>query len=192
MGFFDEIENLFGGDQKETTENTANTASTEGDGVAESVAADTAGSEPAEAPHDSPDSEPAGQPEGSCQATAPEGEVQTNLFGGPVEDGCGCAAPKKRPKGAKKKENGNGNGQTNKAKQEKPKEPDHDLERLVVITAQNERRTYPPEMTLEEIRAEIEKDYPAFSKENTSWYFEKQENNNRYLCIPSYKFNKAG
>jgi hypothetical protein len=47
-------------------------------------------------------------------------------------------------------------------------------------------------MTLEEIRVELEKEYPAYSKDNTSWYFERQDGKNRYLCIPNYKSNKAG
>lgn len=195
MGFFDEIENLFDGDQKETA---GNHASTDGGSGTKVVAADTAGGEPAGASQDSPSSEPADQPDGSCQAAAPEGEVQTNLFGELVEENCGCAAPKKRPKGAvsKKRENtcnaSSSSASTTAKKVEKPKEPDNDLERLVVITAQNERRTYPPEMSLEEIRADIERDFPAFSKENTNWHFEKQEDKGRYLCIPAYKFNKAG
>lgn len=72
----------------------------------------------------------------------------------------------------------------------KPKEPDKDMERFVVLTNYNEQKSFPAEMTLEEIRVELEKEYPAYSKENTSWYFEKQEN--RYMCIPNYKSNKAG
>jgi len=111
----------------------------------------------------------------------------TNLFGEPVKESCGCAATKKKPKGAGKK-----NNSTQAAKVEKPKEPEHDLERLVVITAQNEQRTYPPELTLEEIRVDLERDFPAFSKENTGWHFEKQVDKERYLCIPTYKFSKAG
>lgn len=74
----------------------------------------------------------------------------------------------------------------------KPKEPDKDHERYVVLTNYNEQRSFPAEMTLEEIRVELEKEYPAYSKDNTSWYFEKQEDKNRYLCIPNYKSNKAG
>lgn len=74
----------------------------------------------------------------------------------------------------------------------KPKEPENDLDRLVVLTNYNEQKSFPKEMTLEQIRGELEKEYPAYSKENTNWYFEKQADNNRYLCIPSYKSNKAG
>lgn len=74
----------------------------------------------------------------------------------------------------------------------KPKEPENDLERYVVLTNYNEQRTFPPELTLEQIREELEKEYPAYSKENTAWHFEKQEDKNRYLCIPNYKSNKAG
>ncbi|MBF7083390.1 hypothetical protein IT084_10435 [Desulfallas sp. Bu1-1] len=74
----------------------------------------------------------------------------------------------------------------------KPKEPEKDLERFVVLANDNEQMTFPAEMTLEEIRVELEKQYPAYTQQNTNWYFEKQEDKGRYLCIPSYKFNKMG
>lgn len=72
------------------------------------------------------------------------------------------------------------------------KEPDNDMERMVVLTNHNEIRPYPAEMTLAQIREDIERSYPAYSEKNTTWHVEKQEDKNRYLCIPTYKSNKAG
>jgi hypothetical protein len=74
----------------------------------------------------------------------------------------------------------------------KPQEPDNDMERFVVLTNDNEQMTFPAEMSLEDIRAELEKEYPAYTQQNTNWHWEKQEDKNRYLCIPSYKSNKLG
>lgn len=73
-----------------------------------------------------------------------------------------------------------------------PKEPEKDLPRFVVMTNDNFRQEFPAEMSLEEIRLELEREYPALTAENTSWYFEKQEGPGRYLCVPTYKSNKAG
>ncbi len=98
-----------------------------------------------------------------------------------------CSAPAKNTSKTKKT-----SCSTASSTPPKPKEPDKDHERYVVLTNYNEQRTFPAEMTLEEIRVELEKEYPAYSKDNTSWYFERQDGKNRYLCIPNYKSNKAG
>ncbi|MCL6478144.1 MAG: hypothetical protein K6T65_06980 [Peptococcaceae bacterium] len=73
-----------------------------------------------------------------------------------------------------------------------PKEPPKDLPLLVVLTNYNIQKEYPAGMTLEEIRQDLELEYPAYSANNTSWYFEEQRDKNRVLCIPSVKSNKAG
>ncbi|MCG8402847.1 MAG: hypothetical protein MJA84_14840 [Firmicutes bacterium] len=112
----------------------------------------------------------------------------------PQEEQPRTEQPKK--KGQKKKKNNScelpikAAGKTTTTSQ--PKEPEKDLERLVVLTNDNEQMTFPAEMTLEEIRAELEKQYPAYTLQSTNWHFEKQEDKGRYLCIPSYKFNKMG
>lgn len=99
---------------------------------------------------------------------------------------------KPEPKKAKK---GNACGATKTAGKgttvpQPPKEPEKDLPRFVVVTTDNYQETFPKEMTLEEIRVELEKTYPAYSKGNTNWHFEKQDD--QYLCIPAYKSNKGG
>lgn len=103
----------------------------------------------------------------------------------------------KQKKNSKKKKNNSCGASTKTGgscttSSSKPKEPEKDLERFVVLTNDNEQMTFPAEMSLEEIRAELEKEYPAYTKQNTNWHFEKQEDKSRYLCIPSYKSNKMG
>lgn len=101
----------------------------------------------------------------------------------------------KPARGSRKRRNnscGASAGTAGKTSASKPKEPDKDLERFVVLTNDNEQMTFPADMTLDEIRAKLEEEYPAYTKQNTNWTFEKQEDKGRYLCIPSYKFNKMG
>lgn len=77
------------------------------------------------------------------------------------------------------------------ASKKEEKEPPKDKVRLVVLQ-NNEQFTYPANMTLEEIRVELAKDYPMYTQKNTKWYWEVQEDLNRVLCIPASSFNKAG
>lgn len=127
----------------------------------------------------------------SAKGDASKNEVssdgQMGLFPEDTGSKNACSAPAKNTSKTKKT-----SCSTASSTPPKPKEPDKDHERYVVLTNYNEQRTFPAEMTLEEIRVELEKEYPAYSKDNTSWYFEKQEDKNRYLCIPNYKSNKAG
>lgn len=66
----------------------------------------------------------------------------------------------------------------------------HDL--LVVLTNYNVQKEYPAGTTLEDVRQDLEREYPAYSKENTSRHFEEQRDKGRVLCIPGMRSNKAG
>lgn len=138
-----------------------------------------------------PDQDGGCQANGDCQEAGPsEPSGQLDLF-----QAAGVELPPATTKGKSKKGSDNAKQNTKTAATSKPappKEPDKDLERMVVITSHNETKTYAAEMTLEEIREDIEKEYPAYSATNTTWHFEKQEDRSRYLCIPYYKSNKAG
>lgn len=74
----------------------------------------------------------------------------------------------------------------------KPKDPPEDLPLLVVLTNYNVQKEYPAGTTLEAVRQELELEYPAYSKENTSWHWEEQRDKGRVLCIPGMRSNKAG
>jgi hypothetical protein len=94
------------------------------------------------------------------------------------KDNCSCSAP---------------TGKTvTPATPPTPKEPPKDIPLLVVLTNYNEQKDYPAGTTLDEVRQDLEMDYPAYSEKNTTWYFEEQREKNRVLCIPSVKSNKAG
>lgn len=116
-----------------------------------------------------------------------------NMMGLQEENPCKAEKPAARcAANPKKNKKSSTAGSSTPATPPKPKEPDNDLERLVVITNANEQRSFPAEMTLEQIREELEREFPAYTKENTNWYFEKQADRGRYLCIPNCKSNKAG
>jgi hypothetical protein len=77
------------------------------------------------------------------------------------------------------------------------KEPEKDLPRLVYLVNEAEQRgPYEQDKTLEDIRKDIERDYPAYTKNNTKWTVEKQKDEEgkhyRYLCIATYSCSKAG
>lgn len=111
-----------------------------------------------------------------------EGEREKKPKGGRGRGGkkndCSCSAPPRKPVAP--------------ATPPPPKDPPNDLPLLVVLTNYNVQKEYPAGTTLEEVRQDLEMDYPAYSDKNTSWYFEEQREKNRVLCIPSVKSNKAG
>lgn len=71
-------------------------------------------------------------------------------------------------------------------------EPENDLPRYVIMVDKDFEETFPPETTLEDIRQELEKIYPAYTKQNTRWSVERQEDKGRYLCIPIFTASKGG
>lgn len=91
-----------------------------------------------------------------------------------------CAAPKSA---AGKK--------TDSSSKPETKEPPKGIQRLVVLQ-NNEQFPFDGDMTLEEIRGELAKDYPMYTEKNTKWHWEEQKDLNRILCIPTATFNKAG